>query len=444
MTIPVKISIFVLLLLLNTNSYSKTIEFEKYNSKSNIQNNDQYVDFIKDAVISQPEYKEIIAKKTKFNFDYRVSKGERFPTISSSIVNDHYFDRKINEIDSIRKIQDDSLDAHIQLDQSIYSGNRITNNILNAKRQTEIGNLNLQERASNLIMDANLIYFDAFKFQTILNVIEQKILEVDKLLKISNQRVKAGITQPAEEALMQIKLNELLIIKAKMSFEIVRSRETFKRFFGEDFTSVSIPNLKLDNLSANNSLIRQSEKLLSYEVQAARITTSQAETEIDIAKGEYRPQFGLNVKYIQYDFDRDFDEYDIRGGIYFNMPLFDFGRRGNKVNSARANYKQHEWGARAEEKDFLIKKVSLEGQLVALVSTLEELKSTKKSTERQKNILSNRMSGREYNSIALADVIIQDLSLYKQILESEIELYLTDLSLSHAKTVLLQRFRLSL
>jgi hypothetical protein len=64
----------------------KLIEFEKYKNEANIQNNDQYIDFIRDAVINKPEYKEIIAKKTKFNFDYKVSKGERFPTISSSIV----------------------------------------------------------------------------------------------------------------------------------------------------------------------------------------------------------------------------------------------------------------------------------------------------------------------------------------------------------------------
>jgi hypothetical protein len=100
MNLLLNISIFVFLIFFNTPSYSKLIEFEKYNNEANIQNNDQYIDFIRDAVINKPEYKEIIAKKTKFNFDYKVSKGERFPTISSSIVNDHYFDRKINEIDS--------------------------------------------------------------------------------------------------------------------------------------------------------------------------------------------------------------------------------------------------------------------------------------------------------------------------------------------------------
>ena len=68
MNLLLNISIFVFLIFFNTPSYSKLIEFEKYNNEANIQNNDQYIDFIRDAVINQPEYKEIIAKKTKFNF----------------------------------------------------------------------------------------------------------------------------------------------------------------------------------------------------------------------------------------------------------------------------------------------------------------------------------------------------------------------------------------
>ncbi len=97
------------------------------------------------AVINQPDFKEIIAMKNKYNFDYRVSRADRFPTISSSIINENYFDRKISEVDSIRKIQDDSLDAVVEISQQLYAGNRINNKILNAKRQIEIGNLDLEE-----------------------------------------------------------------------------------------------------------------------------------------------------------------------------------------------------------------------------------------------------------------------------------------------------------
>ena len=54
------------------------------------------------------------------------------------------------------------------------------------------------------------------------------------------------------------------------------------------------------------------------------------------------------------------------------------------------------------------------------------------------------MTGSEYNSVALADVIVQDINLFVEVLDTEINLYLTDLQLSHVKTKLLSRFKLAL
>ena len=126
------------------------------------------------------------------------------------------------------------------------------------------------------------------------------------------------------------------------------------------------------------------------------------------------------------------------------MPIFDFGRRGNKINSARANSSQLRWENQSEKRDFLIEKKSLEGKLVALDLMLDELKSTQINTRKQQTILSQRMTGSEYNSVALADVIVQDINLFVEVLDTEINLYLTDLQLSHVKTELLSRFKLAL
>ncbi len=81
------------------------------------------------------------------------------------------------------------------------------------------------------------------------------------------------------------------------------------------------------------------------------------------------------------------------------MPIFDFGRRGNKINSARANSSQLRWENQSEKRDFLIEKKSLEGKLVALDLMLDELKSTQINTRKQQTILSQRMT--EVNIILL-------------------------------------------
>ena len=115
-----------------------------------------------------------------------------------------------------------------------------------------------------------------------------------------------------------------------------------------------------------------------------------------------------------------------------------------QINSAKANSSQLRWENQSEKRDFLIEKKSLEGKLVALNLMLEELKNTQVNTRKQQKILSQRMTGSEYNSVALADVIVQDINLFVEVLDTEISLYLTDLQLSHVKTELLSRFKLAL
>ena len=445
MTFFLKINFLLTLFIIGSNLFSNEIAFNNYGDDLSLRNNEEFREFITQAVINQPDFKEIIAMKSKYNFDYRVSRADRFPTISSSIINENYFDRKISEVDSIRKIQDDSLDAVVEINQQLYAGNRINNKILNAKRQIEIGNLELEERTSELLLKANQIYFDTFKFYVIKKYLNDQATKLEKLLELSDKRLQAGIAQPAERALLQIKYNELLITRANINSEIISSRETYFRFFDEEFALKMVPTVLLSNLDANSNLLNDNNiNSLSYGVQISDIVFDQSKTEINIVRGEYRPEFGLNVKYIQYDFDRDFDEFDVRGGIYFQMPIFDFGRRGNKINSAKANSSQLRWENQSEKRDFLIEKKSLEGKLVALNLMLEELKNTQVNTRKQQKILSQRMTGSEYNSVALADVIVQDINLFVEVLDTEISLYLTDLQLSHVKTELLSRFKLAL
>ena len=72
---------------------------------------------------------------------------------------------------------------------------------------------------------------------------------------MSDKRLQAGISQPAERALLQIKYNELLITRANINSEIISSRETYFRFFDEEFALEMVPTVLLSNLDSNNNLL---------------------------------------------------------------------------------------------------------------------------------------------------------------------------------------------
>ena len=57
---------------------------------------------------------------------------------------------------------------------------------------------------------------------------------------------------------------------------------------------------------------------------------------VKIIRSDYLPKLGFQARYTKYDIDQSEDESDIRGGIYLNFPIFDFGRGRSKVLAAKA------------------------------------------------------------------------------------------------------------
>ena len=87
------------------------------NEKS-LKEND-YIDFIKSHIFSQPEYAFALAGENEKKYLLTSAVRSRFPTISGSIVNDEVLDRNVDDFTSIRKRQDDSFDAIAEIRQPI-------------------------------------------------------------------------------------------------------------------------------------------------------------------------------------------------------------------------------------------------------------------------------------------------------------------------------------
>ena len=148
---------FVLLLVLKTSQLAaqtyenanyldlQTLSFVSIAKDDNFLNEDDYVEFIKNHIFDQPEFKFASAIQNEKKLLLRSANRERFPTISGRIINDEVLDRKINDFNSIRKRQDDSFDAVAEINQALYSGGRINSQIRYARYE-----------ASNSMIERNL------------------------------------------------------------------------------------------------------------------------------------------------------------------------------------------------------------------------------------------------------------------------------------------------
>ena len=142
---------------------------------------------------------------------------------------------------------------------------------------------------------------------------------------------------------------------------------------------MSIPSLALD----------QSE---SYQVEVARLNYKNSETETNLTKGEFRPQFGFSARLTQYDIDdEEKKDKDIRGGIYFSMPLFTFGRASAKISSARAKENASKMNIDIEKKTDDTKENEIVNIIQSSQNTRKELMDSFADTKLQRKIINDRL-----------------------------------------------------
>ena len=66
------ISVLIIILFSSDSLKSQTIDFNDYGSKGVNLSNEDYIDIIRLAVIDQPDFKALIARKAVFNFNIGV------------------------------------------------------------------------------------------------------------------------------------------------------------------------------------------------------------------------------------------------------------------------------------------------------------------------------------------------------------------------------------
>ncbi len=374
-----------------------------------------YYDFLRISIVEQPEYSYSISTVTEKNMLLKYEKRQRFPDLSLRVINDKIISRDVDDLTSIRKRQDDSFDIAVELSQPIYAGGTISNRIKMARIDYSISETARDDSFSKLILDANSIYLQAVKSDFLYNYSSRMLKQLSPYLDKVKERVSIGISDPIELAIFSIKFNTLSSKVQRLKTERDRDVGIFEYFFKNKFINFSFPEVFIPNLSLDSKE--------SYDVQAARLRYKSSEAETNLVKGEYRPQFGFNARFTSYDVDdEEKKDKDIRGGLYFSMPIFTFGRASAKVSSARAKENATKMSIGIEKKN----DENRENEVVNIVqssqNTREELISSFKDTQLQRKIVSDRLDVISFSPDALVNSYNEELNLLENILETETSL----------------------
>ncbi len=339
----------------------------------------------------------------------------RYPDLSVRIINDKVISRDVDDFNSLRKRQDDSFDLALEISQPIYSGGTISNRIKSARIQYGISEISRDYAFSELILDANKIYLTAIRSDFLYNYSSKMLSELSPYLEKVKDRVAIGISDPVELAIFSIKFNTLSSKVQRLKTERDRDVGIFEYFFKMKFVNFNFPEVFVPIISMD-----QNE---SYEVKSARLQYQNSETETNLVKSEFRPKFGFSARYTNYDIDdNEKKDSDIRGGLYFSMPIFTFGRASAKISSARAKENATKMSIGISKKEDEAKENEVVNIIQSSQNTRKVLALSFEDTKIQRKIVSDRLDVISFTADSLVNSYTEELSLLETILEAEISL----------------------
>jgi len=393
-----------------------------------------YIDFLREHIFSQPEFKYASAIKNEKDLLLKSAKRERLPTLSGRVINDESFDRNVEDKSSIRKRQDDSFDAVLEINQPLYLGGKINGQINYAYHESTMANVQREIATSKLILEANDIYLSAVIYFHLYQYANELIEILEPFREKMKDRSDSGAIDPVEYAVFQAKLNKFRSSIYTLEATSKKSLANFENTFEKTFNFKGFPKVTID---VTDAVYREkSLELLSKESKYLASLEN-----VKITKSDYRPQIGIQARYTEYDIDKDNTDTDIRGGIYLTFPIFDFGRGKAKINASKAKAKSAHIDIDIEKKSNDV----TENEIITVIESSFKanlrLKEVFEDTKKQRQIIQDRIMYSGFSASALVDASENELIQLQMLLESEYQLLTGYYNLLHQNRGLLNKLR---
>ena len=220
--------------------------------------------------------------------------------------------------------------------QPVYTGGRVLESIRMAQHQQSFASNQANVLNDAVCYQTDMQYWNAVARRELMNIATDYRSSVASLARTIRERVEAGLVDPQDLLMAEVKLNEAeyQVLQARNSFET--GRMALNSLIGmplESETEVqeSIPVvLPSDSLSASDGSNRP-ELLMAHE--QIKIAESQGK----LTDSKYKPQLyvGIDGSYSSpgYDFKTDLDpNYAIYATL--SVPIFEWGKRRNEKRSS--------------------------------------------------------------------------------------------------------------
>tara|TARA_Y100001970_G_C14244899_1_gene867454 strand:- start:2199 stop:3533 length:1335 start_codon:yes stop_codon:yes gene_type:complete len=439
--LKIRVLALVFLIFFATSLLAKDIDIKAFSvlPENELISNDDFIIKIQNIIITQPEFRQAIAVKGEFQENRKFASRQRFPSLTAQIINDRTISRDIESGNRLRKTQDDAFDAQVIIDQPIYTGNEINSKVKIAKLEISRASIELSKIASELILTASEIYINASSSMILSDYCSDLFEDLKKYRDIVKRRFDGGIISASEMAIVNVRLSEIEAKLARLEADKIKTASIYRSFFKEEYKGFGLPNLSLLNIYDITKL----NNIESYDELIAKNAIENKEADLELTKSQYRPKLGFNARYTQYDVDEDAEDSDIRGGIYFSFPIFNFGRGSAQISASKARINQAKINSEKSRRDKESQIASVIGSSSGTLQARNRLEDSYINIKLQRETYFNSLSSSQFSIAALLEAALRELNLFEQLVANEKELVLADLQSSHLNRALLNRFKIS-
>lgn len=213
--------------------------------------------------------------------------------------------------------------------QPIYTGGRILSAIKLAEHQSALSENTFNMVRSNVCFQTDVQYWSAVSSVELQGIVESSYRSMEHLKNVVKERVDAGVADPQDLLMVEVKLNNSQYQVLKSQSEVATNRMALNSLIGNDLEfstelDTQIPMTVDKAVLSANDLQERPEIIMAND----RIAIQQSLLKINDSK--YKPQFyaGVEGSYSSpgYNFNQDLD---LNYAVYAKLavPIFDWGKR---------------------------------------------------------------------------------------------------------------------
>ena len=302
--------------------------------------------------------------------------------------------------------------ASLTLLQPVYTGGRLLETIRMAKHQHSLAAHQAEYFRSALCYQTDMQYWNTVARAELLQVATDYRNSIASLTKTIRERVEAGLVDPQDLLMAEVKLNEAeyQLLQAKSSLET--GRMALNSLIGTALHEITEVEDTIPSIVMNEQLWKQ-DGSNRPELKIAYDQIGIAESSKKLTDSKYKPQLYVDIEgsYSSpgYNFKSDLDpNYAVYAKL--SVPIFEWGKRRNEKRAA-----SFQIGAATDNLHQVSDHVNLEVQTarVSLSQAMEQVQLTRNSLEKARK--NEQMALERYTEGKVSIVEMIEAQNYRQI-----------------------------